>query len=1242
MSGSEMGSPPMAIGQTRVCVAFPASPRCDHVDLTANLAAVLACGGRRVLVLDFANAYRAVHDYLDVFPGQITTCPDRLRERVRALCVEPTAAVGEVRRFDLPGDLGGSVSTLVIGEPAAPPTLDLDRADPEAVAALRGRLLESGYDDVLVVLPESDAADARAETVAGILADTVLVVFGPSTRAVAAAVDVARGIRKAAPLNVAVLPALTRVPAVDRPSPLIARVRSEANGMFAVLFAEQAERVPKQRCAELALTPYSESSPILAVVAEDPGTALWQEHVRLATWLTDDGDWSAVPAHIRAGYRWSRGLDSDPGTRPVVIAGLPDTREWVPWVRTQVIRAGGTVVAAADAAPGTPVLLLHRADEDEVAVPAEVRGAETLVSFAVPAPDDVAGPEAFAGGASQADVFRTRLLSALGFVGPSRSAERAATRFPWSVPANLGLPVTADLPGVDDPDLAALREKLVLPTGSRTTVLVHGGSGTGKSTLARAYAEHYAWDYQGVWWLSSRDRRSLLRAVADLSSAVLPGDRVAAQYGSTRALEAVTAPGNSRYLLVYDGCDDLDMLADGLLPAADGDVHVLVTSRSPASGVPVDHRVELAELRPEQAVARLTARVADLTPRAAAEVAEVLEHIPLAVRLAGSWLLETAARHRRTGHDAVGAAGAARADLLAALADRAPGDPVAAMVSVVSDTLLTREGWLGQATVLLSRCFATLASNGVGLEFVQSRELTRALADKLGPAARSLLIDSVEIDRALRLGERYGLLTVDWGLSGVVRLTRAVTAALAELADPAEAAAIAGLVLSALAEFAPTETATAVSRRRFELLVWHVEPSGALDSTDDQVRRWLLNQVRYLYEQDVRAISEETLEHGERLLAAWDRAGIPADDPLRLRLIVALANLARALGDRDRAKRLDVEVLDTRGEVARPTSLAASRGLGGDDRGLGHYLDALATDQLVWRGYVRELGEDHPQTRMAANNLATSLYLSGNTQRALAVERQNHSRRVRLFGERHERTEWSEVRIATYQRDLGLGDSRSRLANLAKKLHGRPGRERLSLIARWQWSMVLRDTGELSTATTISTETLEGFRSLLPPRHPDITAAMLTNASITRRSGHLPRQAQEMAHNATGRLDHHDFAEGHPFRALAAMGLGLATAAAGDHDAGTELVKGAYESLLARFDRAHPWTLAAVIDLAVLTASAGDLDTAESLTDEALEDLLDIVGPTHPYVTIAGHNLGLARAGGQRNWREIDVDIPHT
>ncbi|MGW5052090.1 FxSxx-COOH system tetratricopeptide repeat protein [Actinokineospora sp. NPDC004072] len=1239
----------METGQTRVSVVFPASARCDHVDTTANLAAVLARGGRHVLIIDFAGADRRVRDYLAVFPAETSPCPDRLRIAVREVAVDRSAVVGEICRFDLPGDPAGSVSALNIG--TLPQRLDLARIDPEAVAALRSRLLDSGYDDVLVVLPEDTGT--RAEPLAAVLADAVLLAFGPSERAVARAVEVAGRIRAATPIQVDVLPVLARVPAGDRSSPLIARVRSDANGMFAVLFAEQAERVPDQTCVELPLTPYAESSPILAVVAEDATTPLWREYARLATWLTGRDGWKAMPPHIRAGYRWSCGLDGDPGIRPVVIAERPDTREWVPWVRTQIIRAGGTVVGSADAAPGMPVLLLHRDDEDEVAVPAVVSAPETtLVPVTVPDRDDAGAPDAFAGAASQAEVFRIRLLAALGFIGPSRVPERAPTRFPWSTPMNRHLPVTGDLPDVDDPDLVALREALVLPTGTRTIALVHGGPGSGKSTLARAYAEHYAWDYQGVWWLSARDRRSLLQSVADLAAVVAPGDTVSNQYGSTRSLTAVTAPRACRYLLVYDGCDDLDVLADGLLPPEDGDVHVLVTSRATGGAVPIDHRVALAALHPSQSAARLTGRVPDLTPAAAVAVGDALGHTPLAVRLAGAWLDETATRLRAEGHDAVGAARAAQAELLAALAERAQHDAVTAIVSVIVDTLLSeaidRETGgiaLGEVTVLLARCFTALASSGIGLEFVQSKELARALAGRVGRAARELSTDAGHIDRALRLGERYGLLTVDWGASGVVRVNRAITVALVALAGQAEADAIAAMVLAALAEFAPTETAPEHTRKRFPLLLWHVEASGALRSTDDQVRRWLVNQVRYLYEQDVKAISEEALVHGERLLAAWDQAGIPAGDPLRLRLVVQLANLARALGDRDRARKLDVEALDLQSDPYRAASLgalAAARGLGGDDRGLGRYLDALATDQLVWAGTVRELGEDHPLTRSAANNLATSLYLSGNTQRALALERQNHSRLVRLFGERHERTDWSAVRIATYQRDLGLGDSRARLANLVSTLRSRPGRERLTLIAQWQWSMVLRDTGELRTATTIITEALDGFRAMLPDAHPDITAAMLTSASITRRSGHLPGQAEAMARQALARLDHRDFGETHPIRALAGLGLGLATAAAGGHAAGVELVERAYEILLGRFDRAHPWTLAAAIDLAVLTASGGDLAGAAELVEEVLEDLLDTVGPTHPYVAVAGHNLGLARSGARRSWREIDVDIPHT
>ncbi|MFC7617015.1 hypothetical protein ACFQV2_29850 [Actinokineospora soli] len=174
--------------------------------------------------------------------------------------------------------------------------------------------------------------------------------------------------------------------------------------------------------------------------------------------------------------------------------------------------------------------------------------------------------------------------------------------------------------------------------------------------------------------------------------------------------------------------------------------------------------------------------------------------------LAGAWLRERCARLRAAGDDALTAANAARTELVTALADRAEPTRTAAMLAVTVDTLLSpavdRAG-TGHAAVLVTRCLDRLSPEGVDLEFVQSRELTRALAAHLGPLGDALALDSAEIDRALALAERHGLLTVDWGAAGVVRAHRAECAAVAALADPVEAARIAALVLDALAEFAP-------------------------------------------------------------------------------------------------------------------------------------------------------------------------------------------------------------------------------------------------------------------------------------------------------------------------------------------------------------------------------------------------------------------------------------------------------
>ncbi|GLZ41968.1 FxSxx-COOH system tetratricopeptide repeat protein [Actinokineospora sp. NBRC 105648] len=1263
----------MATDRARVCVAFPAAPRCDHVDTAANLAVVLALAGRRVLVVDWSGAERPVREYLEPFADGREPCPDELWAGVREVATAGVAGAlsfGVLRHFTVHGAESGTIA-LVAAESDLPLGLDLSRAAPTALSVLRRELGAAGYDDVLLVMPTVGPDDvAEAAAVASAVGDTVLVAIAPNPRSVADAAAVTEVIRGSAPIAVTVLPVLTRVH--DEKGPRLFReVRATAARTFVVLFAEQADRVPLRRCVELPLLPYQEILPILSTVAEPADSPLWGEYRELATAVTGEPaqPWRTVPVRVREGYRTSARLAPAGSPRQVVVVAPPELRAWVAWARTHLTRVGAEVIEAAEPpAPTTDPATTDSATTDPATTdpattdpaPTVLRlhagdcppgGGADVVDLRVPEqPYDPAEPGA---PDTPADTFRRTMLTKLGFLGLRGPQAGRSTRFPWSAPRVQRLPAASRTVDIDDPDVRALREALVDRSAQRAVVVIDGPPGTCKTALARAYAAHYAWDYQGVWWISAHDRRSLLRSLAGLARALEPEREAASLYGSTAALSWVVEPARGRFLLVYDGDSDLGKLAaDGLLPDELGDVHVLVTASEEPTGVPVVARLGLGPLRPGQAAARLIATTPELAPDAAAEVAAALGHWPLAISLAGAWLAETAEHYRGQGHDDVSAAADAHTALVAAIG-RHPGlAPTAVMVSVVRDTLhsleldeLTGGGGLGAVAVLLAECFHTLSPLGARLELVQSRELLSALARHLDPQGQGLLFDSAQIDRALRLGERYELIQVDWGLRGTVQVDPAIRAVLAELADPEHVARVAELVLDTLAEFAPVESAPAAARTRFRALFDHVECSGALASGRPQVRRWLVNQAHYHYDTGNAATWAETLAHGDDLLARWD-AWYPAEDPLRLRLMGQLANLERALGDAERAWKLDAEALGAyqRGFGAEtPAALTAARGVGGDVRGLGGYLDALAEDERSFPGFVREFGEDHPQTRRAANNLAASLYLSGATARALVLERDNHRRLVRLFGAAHELAEWSAVRVAIYERDLDLGRPAARLSAIENRLRGRGGAlRRLRWVVEWQWSMALRDQGSLTRARDRFTSAHKGLRALLPEDHPDITAVMLTGASIRRRSGIDLVEAREQAATALARLDERRFPAAHPIRALAELGVGLATAAAGDRAAGRDLVRRAHDALHDRLDRMHPWTLAAALDLAVLTAAGGELETARGLTEEALEDLLDAFGADHPHAAVARDNLELAELGEHAHWREIDVDIPHT
>src|SRR5262249_27559969 len=151
----------------------------------------------------------------------------------------------------------------------------------------------------------------------------------------------------------------------------------------------------------------------------------------------------------------------------------------------------------------------------------------------------------------------------------------------------------------------------------------------------------------------------------------------------------------------------------------------------------------------------------------------------------------------------------------------------------------------------------------------------------------------------------------------------------------------------------------------------------------------------------------------------------PDGGELRLRLAVQVANLHRALGHYAAARRWDERILRDRQRGAapedlnHPRTLRAIRGLGGDLRGLGLFRRAYGYDQATWRGFRDAYGPDHPDTLMAANNVALSAYLVGSLETALGRWSELADRRRRLFGD-DEPAVWNSVaRVGLCLREMG-------------------------------------------------------------------------------------------------------------------------------------------------------------------------------------------------------------------------------
>ncbi|MEU5692890.1 FxSxx-COOH system tetratricopeptide repeat protein [Actinosynnema sp. NPDC020468] len=1217
-----------------------------------NLAWTLAAAGRRVLVVDWGSESPRVPEYLEPFhAGRVVLPPEAGRLLTAVYSAPGLKPSFTVDRYDVPGPTHGHIDVYAPGSAGGDVPLEAGSG------ALRAELSALDYDHVLIDAP-TGGTDTGLTLIAD-TADTAVVCFQARSRAIPRAAGLARELKSRVRVKLDVVPVALWVGGnreTER-DPFV-----EIDRHFADFTAPGAHpvRIPFRSDAA--------HGPRVAVLAEDddgPDGSVAQ-YGRLASAVTA-GEVDAVPAphpRTRRLYRAHIGVEAGPGDQAIHVVYAPADRVWADWGRDVLDRAGATTVPARadrlpDGAEPAEVLLVSSAELAAVAngnLPRSAGVVRLVVEAGGPEPPR-SGTAVLVPGARE-EVVAARLRKHFGLFASDLDVVELR-RFPGRAPDVLALPSRHErLVGRDD-DLEALRAEVLLRPGA---FVVGGSAGIGKSALALEYAYRFAGDYDLVWWIPAHDAGAeaiaLTRLEEGMRQAVAKNRRTRQQApasGMTSALDALEKGFSfPRWLLVYDNADVAEILAKAEALGGPGTVLITADTAQPDLG--------LDALAPADAKALLTASVPGiLSDEDATEVAEAVGRTPLGLQLAAAYLVESVDADRRsggTGPKAVSGPVRTFLDRFEEQRDQ-DGEVAERVFAVLLDAL--RDDVAGPVAVLLAELCTFLSPEGVGLELVRSRAMIDALVELDDLHAATLALDSGEIDRVLWTGVRWGLFQVDWGRNDSLRLHRVVRRALRGAMPADEARRRQARVLEVLAGFAPTEVDEVDGERakhrvgRFRELQKHVFASDAPASDNPRVRRWLVNQLRFLFTDGGVGVDLGTTDLAHELLASWrDRFG--PRDPLAARLGAQLANLERRHGRPQVSYELDQDaLLYQRRTLGRghPQTLISTRGLGGDLRGLGQYAEAVQEDETTWKGFLQALGPDHPHSRFAANNLANSLFLSGDTRAALQIEQDNLDRRRRLFGPESRHSLRSQVKHGVYLRDLGhlheaeqqLRESRDRLRDPAVQ-----GSELEVLGAQWQLAITERLLAGRERNPLRARRARDRNGAAWPEMHrqhnwqfhPDTQGCRLSFAidhRVLREPGKAVALARDVLAEFRGRPEYDD---DHPFVALTRLTLGTCLHAAGEHEEAVGEIDFAHERLRTRLGPAHPWTLVAR-NASIRCAAEDHPVEAARLLEELHADCAEYLGEQHPVTDGVAANLDVVRtSGADGDWRDLDVDIPTT
>ncbi|MET8001328.1 FxSxx-COOH system tetratricopeptide repeat protein [Nonomuraea glycinis] len=313
-----------------------------------------------------------------------------------------------------------------------------------------------------------------------------------------------------------------------------------------------------------------------------------------------------------------------------------------------------------------------------------------------------------------------------------------------------------------------------------------------------------------------------------------------------------------------------------------------------------------------------------------------------------------------------------------------------------------------------------------------------------------------------------------------------------------------------------------------------------------------------------REVDEESLEAHERIHGK--------DDARTLRTRNNLAIDHALASEYGKARKILGEVYNqaTNMDASKRFQLQAWSNLSRAVRLSGQFQVATDLSEDAYTYGVRELGEDHPDTLLAAKDHAVSLRRSGRLLDGLDLMRGTRARMDRLYGDEH-----ADTMAAT----MGLSNA-------------------------------LRASGELDEAREMAERALRHYPEVFGDDHP-FTHACRTNLALVMRLTGDAASARDMNARALAGLDGRVGLE-HDYAVTCAINLQNDLATLGEFDQARRLGEENYRRIQVYFTPEHPLSLICAANLSQDLRETGAKEEAERLYGETLKRFEVIMGRDHP------------------------------